>query len=819
VDFDDPQWQIINHLHGGLLVLAPVGSGKTYALIERIAAAIVAGHDPRRMLCLTFTNRAAEEVRSRIQKRFPDQECQVAVSTFHGLCATILRAEARFLGIPTQFTICDDGDACDLLAEITGRTSKDARDVFLKLGRIKSEVKSRQLTWPPNYADMYSGLGNLTRAARRYQEQLWNQHLLDFSDLVLFTNSVLARVPEARSRWAERYESIMVDEIQDTHKSEYRVVFMLARATGNLALFGDVDQTIYEWRGSAPDSIIGQFRQDFFPVREISLRENRRSTPQLVSIAECFAAATFRPDGPVIQSTVDALDGPLAVWRLAESPEEEGAWIADRIEAIHQEPGAAGHRIGVLTANNRYGIGLSEALTARSIKHVTLEHLDFLQRREVKDALALLRLTVNPNDTAAMHRITDRLIQGVGHGTLARIQHAGEGVGLERVDLIKTETHAYGEPFGRLIDEYQGGRIVVLDIESTGLDAGAEVIEIAATRLEFGSPTEQFEKLVRNSATVGDSIRAHGLSDEYLAMHGEAPEQALTSVFRFIGDDLVVGHNVGFDLRTLRNQSRMLGLEVPVISSADTLLLAQRFIELPGASEMPSFSLTGLCAALGLQHQPTHRARADVNATVELLAWLMDIVQRGAEQRRGIVERDGVAFAPWADDLDRWRGLAQMQRPAQVLHQMMAESGLRDVYAREPERLEHLDEFARMVEQRDVHHDDPWTALEKLVRSAALIRYVDQVLNEDDRIPLLTIHQSKGLEFDTVFIAGLSDGELPRGHAIREGRLAEEQRLFYVALTRARSRLYLSGPRSADDRVRQPSPFITAIDPALYVTE
>ena len=241
----------------------------------------------------------------------------------------------------------------------------------------------------------------------------------------------------------------MVDEIQDTHKSEYRVVFMLARATGNLALFGDVDQTIYEWRGSAPDSIIDSSGRTLPGSGRSHLRENRRSTPQLVSIAEGFAAATFRPDGPVIRSTVDALDGPLRGMALAESPRGGGRWIADQIEAIQQEP-HAGRRIGVLTANNRYGIGLSKTLTARSIKHVTLEHLDFLQRREVKDALALLRLMsiLMTRPPCIDH---DRLIKGVGHG------HAGahsarrrRSVGLERVDLIKIETHAYGEPFGRL---------------------------------------------------------------------------------------------------------------------------------------------------------------------------------------------------------------------------------------------------------------------------------------------------------------------------------------------------------------------------------
>jgi DNA helicase-2/ATP-dependent DNA helicase PcrA len=283
----------------------------------------------------------------------------------------------------------------------------------------------------------------------------------------------------------------------------------------------------------------------------------------------------------------------------------------------------------------------------------------------------------------------------------------------------------------------------------------------------------------------------------------------LPAAFEFIGDDLVVGHNIGFDLRVLRGQSRRLSLEVPALSSVDTWLLTQRFLDVKDRR------LAQLAIELGLEHPPSHRAQDDVTTTIELLHYVMPLVEKGAEQRRAIVERDGEPFASWADDLDYWRTLAQTERPALVASQVMIDSGLREHYAKEPERLEHLDELIGTFEERDSESEDTWSALERLVRMTALVRYVDQLSERNDQVPLLTIHQAKGLEFDTVFIAGLYEDELPRWTSVRDGRMSEEQRLFYVALTRARRRLYLSAPRSTDERVRQRSQFIDAIDPEL----
>mgnify|MGYP003345216499 CR=1 FL=1 len=315
-----------------------------------------------------------------------------------------------------------------------------------------------------------------------------SRHLLDFSDLVLCTNAILVRDLTVRKRWADRFDYVMVDEIQDTHRSEYRVVYLFARRTGNLALFGDPNQTIYGWRGSDPDSIVEQLKRDFAPVTEISLRFNRRSTPQLLQAAEAFATATFRPNGDTVEPDPRASPGPLPVWHLAEDEQVEAEWIADTIESLQSEPYFQFRRVGVLTANNHYGIGISEVFKTRGLPHLTVEALEFFQRREVKDGLAVLRLLLNPSDTAAMHRVVDRLLPVIARGALARIHHAGPPVGLERLDLLKVETHEYGDPFGLLIDAYDNGRLVVLDVETTlCLHGRGPAVATGMTSVELGT--------------------------------------------------------------------------------------------------------------------------------------------------------------------------------------------------------------------------------------------------------------------------------------------------------------------------------------------
>lgn len=254
------QKAITSHTEGSILVLAPVGTGKTRVLAERVLCAINRGISPQKILCLTFTNRAAKEMTGRLSQYCPDQLRHLTIKTFHGLCASLLRIEARQFGFPTDFAIYDDADCVELVKEVFDLADdREAQQLFIQLAKCKTQASDRQLSSDYPLEELYASLGkDLAKSAARYQIILQKRHALDFADLVFYIRVMLEGDAEISQRWADRFDFVQVDEVQDTHLSEYGIVKHFAMKSGNLAMIGDLDQTIYEWRGSEPEQVITQ---------------------------------------------------------------------------------------------------------------------------------------------------------------------------------------------------------------------------------------------------------------------------------------------------------------------------------------------------------------------------------------------------------------------------------------------------------------------------------------------------------------------------------------------------------------------------------
>lgn len=814
IDLSAEQRRIVEHLAGGLLVLAPVGTGKTTVLAERLAHAVAEGIAPERALCLTFTNRAARAVRDRLARRFPDLAERLVVRTFHQLCADILRAEARDAGFAADFTICDDADTQALLRRILrAPDDAEARELGAAIARAKLGADIGAIGWPVDTSALYAALPNARQlgAALKYQRGLLQWQTLDFADLVLRARALLAHHPGARERWAARFDLVQVDEVQDTHVSEYEVVRALARRSGNFALFGDVDQTIYEWRGAEPAALLRAFDGDFAPVTRLELRENYRATRPLLAAASAFADSFERQTRVVAHPSCP--DGePI---RLLTAPDEtrEAEQIARRVRALADAEGDrfAYRHVAVLARTNARCAEIAAAFERAGIPHVTAELAQLFRHPDVKDALAYLRLLANPEDTGAALRVWEQGTRDLGDGVLSRVRVAGEPIGLRLVDLFRPETFALGDPLGRVADAFARGTLVVFDVETTGLDTRHdEIVEIAAVRLERGDAVEQFHALSRPTVPVGESARTHGLTDVHLATERRDPASVLTDFLRFVGDDLVVGHNVGFDARILAAHAARLGLPVRDLVTEDTLRLAQRFVD------APSYALGALAEGLRLPHRPTHRAAADVRATADLLAHCMGRAVRTAAARRALVAREGVPFRALAEMVAGWRAAVLTTRPADLAARVVEESGLRSRCAGASEGVARLDELVHLAADRDDGTLPPREALRDLLEFAALARGLDHLDERHDRVPIVTIHQAKGLEFDTVFIPGVAHGVVPARFAVERGGEEEERRLFYVALTRARRRVFLSlSERAPWGGRRRPSPFLAPLTPWL----
>lgn len=802
---NEQQKAVLHRLHGTLLVLAPAGTGKTRIMADRLAAVIADGMPPELTLGVTFTNRAAEQMRNAVKISCGSSAKECRIQTFHSLCAWILRIEARDLGLPSDFVIYDEQDSIDLLRQCLAGTDISPDTAFWQLSQIKSDCPIGSLTLAEIPPLNLAGLSDPCRKAfRAYHENLAERHALDFSDLLYRTRAMFASSPDKREKWAGRFRWIQLDEVQDTHLSEYEVIRLLASGSSGIAFFGDLDQTIYEWRGSKPDEVMKRVKADFGPVTELPLLHNYRATKSLLRVADRHAS-TLADRRTRTQPAPSLPEGIAPEIHRAQHSDAEADWIATRLRRIlaDREPG----RIGILTRTHKRSEVVSSALSRFAIPHLTVEQFDFFRRQEIKDLLARLRLILNPSDSGSLQRITQRPSSGIGAATLRSIWTDGQLCGLKITDLARLRSHQHGEPFQSLLDALAHGTVVVFDVETTGLSpTDDEVIDLGAVKLQGGRQIAEFDALLRPGRGIGESAAVHGISEETLAKEGRDPAEVFREFARFSDGAVLVGHNVGFDLSMLRAQATRLGVPIRTDLWDDTLDLARRLLTLE------RYDLATVSHHLKTRSNPSHRALADARPTSEILLDLGRRLATGAAFRKELVVRHGRLFLPLARQLETWRELSTTLRPAALCQRILEESGLLAHYQSEPQRIANLQRFVQFFHDHNDHSRPPADMLAELTRAVALARNLDFLALNDGAIPILTVHQSKGLEFDTVFVAGMTEDEFPSYYAKRDLKTEEEKRLFYVAITRAKRHLILSSHQTNDrGHTKQPSSFLTGL--------
>ncbi len=816
------QRQAAEQIKGALLVMAPVGTGKTRVLAHRAANAVENGIDPAKIVCLSFTNKAAREMQERIVSFLGRGAAGITIRTFHALCAHIIRCEADFLGIDADFAIYDEEDVKEILSLILreNRPRGDLQKLAAQLGELFPDIKLKScLGGLPAGENAFPRPGNLSvpvlkKIFAEYNSCLAANHALDFADLIAGVLRLFRERPEVLSRWQEACAWIQVDEVQDTNLAEYLIISRLAQSHKNLAFFGDIDQTIYEWRGSAPFTIVERFKREFAPVQEVVLVKNYRSTRTILQVCRAFLKQCENAATKEIVS-VAAEAGEKVVVHQEKNCQGEGSWIANRIKAIAENRGVPLREIAILTRTNAFGRQLSEVLTAHRIPHFLVEHFKFFRRAEIKDALAYLRFLINRHDAHSLRRILRRPPRGIGEAVLRAIEKIPRAVGLRLVDFVNPLTFRYGDPFGLLLERFAENRVVVLDTETTGLNtAQDEIIELAALKIGAGGITGYFHAYLKNSRPVGESVKIHGLEDEFLAAAGKEPAEVLRSFFDFCAGCVLVGHNLSFDLAMLRSSAARLRLgEFPADHFYDTLEMTRRFFPLK------RYTLENICRELGIVQRHPHWALGDAEASAELLNILIPHLAVHREDRKKYVGRYSRQFAPLAGQLEKWRLEMKKKRPGALLEGILEEAGLVEYWRRQPNgprRLENLAELAGLVRRYDDPALSPPEALVNVLNLAALGNEADRYVQAEDRVLLLTVHQAKGLEFDTIFIAGATDSGFPSWRSQQEGRLDEEHRLFYVALTRAKRRLFITCHLFDEKNKRQrPSRYLEMIPEGL----
>ena len=437
-----PQHEAASHGDGPILVLAGAGSGKTRVITYRIAHLLERGVPPQAICAVTFTNKAAEEMRERVAALVNDRKTarELTIGTFHALGMQILRFEGKALGLPRGFAIYDQSDQMGAVREAM-RAIKDGDrryDVKAILSRIS--LAKNSFVAPDQYAgnplDEYDAI--TVHVYPKYQETLRSCGAFDFDDLIVEPVRLWERDAEARARWTGRYRYVMVDEFQDTNRAQLRMVQSLVERHGNLCVVGDDDQSIYSWRGADPANILG-FDKVFPGAKIVKLEQNYRSTKMILAAANEVIANNPKRHGKKLWSQLG--DGELITHAVAATAEDEAKWVARELRALH-DGGRRWSDCAILYRSNMQAKLLEEELRQLDVPYVMYGGQQFFERKEVKDVIAYLRVALNPRDELGLRRVLNYPARGIGAQTVERLVAAAHGGHQTLWDaLASTEVH------------------------------------------------------------------------------------------------------------------------------------------------------------------------------------------------------------------------------------------------------------------------------------------------------------------------------------------------------------------------------------------
>ncbi|HEX6966180.1 MAG TPA: UvrD-helicase domain-containing protein [Gemmatimonadaceae bacterium] len=459
------QREAVLHFEGPMLVLAGAGSGKTRVLTHRIARLVEHhGVDPRHILAVTFTNKAAGEMRSRVARLLGEEPAGMWVGTFHAIGARMLRRDAPFVGRTASFTIYDDSDSLSAIKRVMERLKISTKQWSPKAISAAISDAKNALVSPREYASL--AMDPMSRAAAQVYEQLETTYrdanAVDFDDLLVLPVRVLQEQAHRLAEYRSRFQFILVDEYQDTNRAQYQFIKMLGGEHGNVFVVGDDDQSIYGWRGADIRNIL-DFEKDFPAAHIVRLEENYRSTPEVLDLANVVISANTARRGKTLRPTRGSGERVEVVGCLDERDEAE--WVTEEIVARQAaQRGLELRDFAVLYRTNAQSRALEDALRRRAIPYRLVGAVRFYDRREIRDLMAYLKLIANPADDEAFLRAVGTPRRGVGDTTLESLVATAREAGVPllvaagRADLLaplRPAARAALAGFAELITRYR----------------------------------------------------------------------------------------------------------------------------------------------------------------------------------------------------------------------------------------------------------------------------------------------------------------------------------------------------------------------------
>ena len=440
---NEAQKQAVLQKDGPMIIIAGAGSGKTRVLTYRIAHLMQQGVDAFNILSLTFTNKAAREMKERIAGVVGASEAKnLWMGTFHSVFARILRSEADKLGFPSNFTIYDTQDSVRLISSIIKEMGLDkerykAKQILSRISSFKNSLITVRAYFNNSdlqEADMHASRPKVGDIYKQYVERCFKSGAMDFDDLLLRTNELLTRFPESLAKYQDRFRYIMVDEYQDTNHSQYLIVKALADRFQNICVVGDDSQSIYSFRGANIQNILS-FQKDYPEVKTFKLEQNYRSTKNIVNAANSVISKNKTKLDKEVWTSNDPGDS-IQVMRTI-SDGEEGRFVAQSIWENQMNHQLSSDSFCVLYRTNSQSRAIEDALRKKGIDYKIYGGISFYQRKEIKDILSYLRILINPNDEEALKRIINYPARGIGSTTIDKLTIAANHYKKSIFEIIK----------------------------------------------------------------------------------------------------------------------------------------------------------------------------------------------------------------------------------------------------------------------------------------------------------------------------------------------------------------------------------------------
>jgi DNA helicase-2/ATP-dependent DNA helicase PcrA len=594
-DLNPVQQEAVLTTEGPLLVIAGAGSGKTRVLTYRVAHLLSAcGVKPNEILAITFTNKAAEEMRTRLENLLGPVARAIWILTFHAACGRILRREAPRLGYKSNFTIYDQADQVRLVKQCLEDLERDPKR-FVPRG-IHSQISNakNQLVDPDEYMSRVASFYDQTVADvyALYQKRLFASNAVDFDDMLMLTVRVLENFPDALAKWQKAFRYVMVDEYQDTNHAQYRLLQLLAGKHRNLMVVGDPDQSIYAFRGADIRNIL-EFERDFKDTRTIALEQNYRSTNTILGAANNVIANNSERKPKNLWSELGE-GRPVHVIET-EDEHAEARFVAAEIAGLVEE-GYSADEVAVFYRTNAQSRVLEDVLVRQGIAYQVIGGPRFYERAEIKDLVAYLQVVDNPFDAVSLTRIANRPRRGIGDTTLAKLQSYADAHGISLFEAL-----AYPEEAGvgaAPLKAVSALRTLLVSLQAQAQELKVpDLIESVLDRSGYLEALEA-ERTIEARGRIENLQELVGVGSEYL-QQAEEPSLSgfLQEISLYSDQDAIRGEQSLVTLMTIHNAKGLEFNAVFLIGMEEGIFPHVRSIEEQGVEEERRLAYVGMTRA------------------------------------------------------------------------------------------------------------------------------------------------------------------------------------------------------------------------------